>query len=184
MRNTMKIAAHLLLGVALTGAAACSGATEGPTGPAGGTEPPDDPQTPSVVGTYTLRTVNGSGLPALLWYDDTAYEMDAEMYVLSGTIVLRSDGTFRSTSESSLTIEGDGVHPGSDMVQTSINDGTYTVAPDPVAIDGGMLVQITGENGGQASLPYDPVERTLLHSAMIPGAPGEPDINVVYLYGR
>ena len=183
MPNPMKIAAHLLLGIALAGAVACS-AADGPTGPAGGTEPPETPQTPSVVGTYTLKSVNGSGLPALLWYDDTAYEMDAEMYILSGTIVLRNDGTFRSTSVSQLIIEGDGVHPGIEQVQTSINDGTYTVAPDPGSIDGGTLVQIRGENGGESSLPYDPVHRTLLHSATIPGAPGEPDISVLSLYSR
>ena len=183
MRNSMRMAAGLLLGIALAGAAACSGA-DGATGPAPGTEPPDSPQPPSAVGTYALEAVNGSGLPALLWYDDSAAPMDAEMYVRSGSIVLRSDGTFRSTSVSELIIQGDGAHPGTDMVQTSINDGTYTVAPDPGAVDGGLLVHITGENGGQASLPYDPVEHTLLHSAMIPGAPGEPEIGEVYLYRR
>jgi hypothetical protein len=184
MRNIMKIPGHLLLEIALAGAVACSGAADGPTGPAGGTEPPDTPQTPSVTGSYTLRSVNGSSLPALLWHDDTAANMDAEMYILSGSIVLRADGTFRSTSVSQLVIEGDGAHPGTDMVQTSINDGTYTVAPEPGSLDGGMLITFRGENGGVDNLPCDPVGRTLLQHAMIPGAPGQPDIDVAYLYAR
>jgi hypothetical protein len=184
MRNTMKTAARLLLGIALAGAAACGGAADGPSGPAGGTEPPETPQTPSVTGTWTLKLVNGHELPALLWYDDTAADMDAEMYILSGSIVLRSDGTFRSTSVSQLVIQGDGVHDGVDMSETSINDGTYTVEPDRGSNGGNWLIQLRGENGAQGGVSYDPVGGTLLSSAMIPGAPGQPDISVIKEYSR
>jgi len=181
MRNTMKIAAHLLLGVALAGAGACSGAADGPTGPAPGTEPPDTPHTPSVAGTYMLTLVNGGPLPALLWYDDTATDMDAEMYILEGSIVLRSDGTFRSTSVSQLVIEGVG-----EQVKTSINEGTYAYAHntqdcEPSECVEGLL-HITGENGGTATLGI--AGRAITHLAMIPGAPGEPDIQVAYIYER
>jgi hypothetical protein len=175
MGNPMKMAAGLLLGVILAGAAACSGAGDS-TGPAPGTDQPDTPQPPSLVGASALQVVNGGGLPALLWYDNTAGNMPAEMYIRGGSIVLRSDGTLGGTSVSELTVQGDAVHAGIDQVQTSINDGTYTVAPDPNAVDGRLLVQITGENGGQATLPYDPVEQTLLHTATHPGAPGEDDV--------
>ena len=184
MRNALKMAAHLFLGIAVAGAAACSGTGDGPTGPAGGTEPPGSPQPPSVVGTWTLSYVNGSELPALLWYDNTAGTMDAEMYLLSGSIVLRSDGTFRSTHVSQLVIESDGTMPGVDLVETSITDGTYTIEPDQGSNGGNWLIQLKAEDGAQGGISYDPVGGTLLSSTTIPGAPGEPEISVLKEYGR
>jgi hypothetical protein len=178
MRTTTRIAARLLLGIAVAGAAAC-GAGE-TTGPAGGTEPPDAPGAPaSVIGTYKLKLVNGGPLPALLWYDETAAGIGAEMYIESGSIVLRADSTFRSTSVSSLIIEGVG-----DQVQTSINDGTYSFIPDPGTNPGEGVIWVRGENGGTDTLLVSSVEGTLLAHAMIPGAVGQPDVEVTSFYSR
>jgi len=90
MRSTTKLATRLLLGIALVGSAAC-GASDGNTGPAGGTEPPDDPAA-SITGTFHLATHNGNPLPALVWDDHTADGFGAQMYALSGSIVLRRRG--------------------------------------------------------------------------------------------
>jgi len=182
MRNTMRTTALLLLGIALAGTAACGGATGEATGPAPGTEPPAPPTTPSIAGTYTLQLVNDSRLPFLLWHDDTAYEMDAEMYILSGSIVLRPDGTFRSTSVSQLVIAGDGVHPGTDMVETSITDGTWKFEPDPTDPAKGV-VGFTAENGGGEYGLYF-ADFSIRQHVTIPGAPGESDIQLVKLYIR
>ena len=179
MRTTTKIVTRLFLGIAAAGAAACSAGET--TGPAGGTEPPDPPPALSITGTYRLTTVNGGPLPALLWYDDTAEGFDAEMYLESASIVLRADGTFRSTSVSSLIIEGVG-----EQVETSINDGTYVYAHnrtecEPSECVAGQVL-LTGENGGRATLGI--ANRTIHSTAMIPGAPGEPDIRVEKFYER
>jgi hypothetical protein len=177
MHHPMRTAVRLFLGIAIVGAAACS-AGDGATGPAGGTEPPDTPETPTnISGTYQLVSVNDGGLPALLWYDNTAENMDAEMYILSGSIVLRPDGTFRSTQVSSLTIEGV-----SDLVSTSITDGTWRFALDEHDPTKG-IVGFTAENGG-AEYGLQWADFSIRHHAMIPGAPGQPDVAVEQLYVR
>src|SRR5688572_7918188 len=106
MRTTSKIA-RLALGLALAGALGCSGATGGTTGPAGDSEPPGGDNAPAdVSGTFKLTSHNGNSLPALVWYDNTAEGIDAEMWIENGSIVLRSDGTYRHSDASSLIIEG------------------------------------------------------------------------------
>ena len=70
------------------------------------------------------------------------------------------------------------------MVQTSTNDGTYTVEPYQSNGVNYWVVLIRAENGEQGDLTYDPVGRTLLSTAMIPGAPGESDIRVMKEYSR
>jgi hypothetical protein len=178
MRNPMRTAIRLCVGIAIVGATACSAGDGGATGPAGGTEPPDTPETPTnISGTYQLSLVNDGPLPALLWYDNTAEDMDAEMYVLSGSIVLHPDGTFRSTMVSSLTIEGV-----SDLVSTSITDGTYRFEPEPGDPTRG-IIGLTAENGG-AEFGLHFADFSIRAHAMIPGAPGEPDVEVVKLYVR
>jgi hypothetical protein len=180
MRSTTKISTRLLLGIALVGSAACGAGSDGTGGSPAGTEPPDTPKAPaSISGTYPLRLVNGGPLPALLWYDQTADHMDAEMCALSGSIVLRPDGTYRHTSVSSLTIEGVG-----DQVWTSINDGTYSFTPDPGTVEGEGIVTFTGENGGQGTMLFSPIDYTLLQHTTIPGAVGQPDVPVTMFYRR
>jgi hypothetical protein len=177
MRNPMRTAIHLCLSVAIVGAVAYS-AGDGATGPAGGTQPPESPETPgNISGTYKLSLVNDGPLPALLWYDQTAADMDAEMYILSGSIILRPDGTFRSTMVNSLTIEGV-----SDLVSTSITDGTYRFEPDAGDPTRGV-VGLTAENGGAEFGLYF-ADFSIRAHAMIPGTPGEPDVEVVKLYIR
>jgi hypothetical protein len=180
MCSFMKTAGRLLLGIALAGAAACSAGTGDTTGPGDGT-PPDSPDAPgpSVVGTYTLTLANGGPLPALLWYDNAAEGMDAEMYVLSGSIVLRSDGTYRATKVSNLIIEGVG-----EQVSTSITDGTYAFISSPGTDQGEGVIRLTGEAGGQIDLLFSPLDNTLLQHAMIPGGVGQPDMEVTFFYRR
>jgi hypothetical protein len=176
MHDPIRTAIRLCLGIAIVVVAACS-AGDSATGPAGGT-PPDTPEAPTnISGTYKLSLVNDGPLPALLWYDNTAEDMDAEMYVLSGSIVLHPDGTFRSTMVSSLTIEGV-----SDLVSTSITDGTYRFEPEPGDPTRG-IIGLTAENGGAEFGLYF-ADFSIRAHAKIPGAPGEPDVEVVKLYVR
>jgi hypothetical protein len=55
----------------------------------------------TVVGTYTLQTVNGQNLPVTFFQN--AEEKDE---ILSGTVSLNSDGTFTDKSNIRVTITG------------------------------------------------------------------------------
>ena len=180
MRSTKKIATHLLLGIFLVGSAACGAGSDGGTGPAGGTEPPDDPAA-SITGTFHLATHNGNPLPALVWDDHSAAGFGAQMYVLSGSIVLRPDSSYRQTGESRLVIEADGPHPGSAQVWNSITDGSYSFAPLDPGADYGELT-FRGESGGQVTCPLTQISITC--PASVPGPVGQPDVAVTLVYVR
>jgi len=89
---------------------------------------PSDPTTP--VGSYTMTTVNGKGLPASLFADGGFnYE------VTSGNLALTADGkfsavtTFRQTLPGSVenftdSIGGTWVQSGSNLQITNATDGT------------------------------------------------------------
>jgi len=173
MRSAMMIATRLVLAGVLAGAAACSGAT----GPAGGTEEPGDDDGPAdISGTFRLATHNGNSLPALVWYDDTAEGIDAEMWIESGSIVLRPDSTYRQSDVSSLIIEGV-----SEQTRNSHTDGTYSFAPiDPGAVEGALAFR--GENGGQSTC--DLTRHSITCRAFVPGPAGGMDIPVVLVYVR
>jgi hypothetical protein len=178
----MRALTRLFLGIATVGAAACSGGSDAGTGPSSGTEPPDTPPAASVAGTWQLSTVNGSSLPTMIWDDHTAEGFGAQMYIVSGSIVLRADGTYRQTSNSRLVIEGV-----TDQTWNSINDGTYSVSVydggsgyDPTNTEG--TITFRGEAGGQITLPI--TGYTITQKAMIPGAAGGPDVPVTLVYVR
>lgn len=181
MRDPMKTAIRLFLGIAMVGAAACSAGSDVSTGPGGGTEPPDTPAA-GIAGNFRLAIVNGNSVPAMVWDDHTAEGFGAQMYIVSGSIVLRPDSTYRQISNSRLVIEGV-----TDQTWNSINDGTYSFTP----YDGGAgyepsnpegTITFKGENGGQITLPL--TGYTITHQAMIPGAVGGPDVPVTLVYVR
>jgi hypothetical protein len=182
MRDAMRAVTRLFLGIATVGAAACSGGSDSGTGPSGGSEPPDTPPAASVAGTWKLTSANNNALPALIWDDHTAEGFGAQMYIVSGSIVLRADGTYRQTSNSRLVIEGV-----TDQTWGSINDGTYSVSVydggsgyDPTNVEG--TITFRGEAGGQITLPI--TGYTITHNAMMPGAAGGPDVPVTLIYVR
>ena len=180
MRSTKKIATRLLLGIALVGSAACNGGSDGSTGPAGGTEPPDHPAA-SITGTFHLATHNGNPLPALVWDDHSAAGFGAQMYALSGSIVLRPDGSYRQTGDSRLVIEADAAHPGTAQVWNSITDGSYSFAPLDPGADYGELT-FRGESGGQVTCPL--TQFSITCPASVPGPVGQPDVAVTLVYVR
>ena len=182
MRDAMRAVTRLFLGIATVGAAACSGGSDSGTGPSSGSEPPDTPPAASLTGTWRLTSVNGNSLPTMIWDDHTAESFGAQMYIVSGEIVLRSDSTYRQTSNSRLVIEGV-----TDQTWGSINDGTYSVSVydggsgyDPTNVEG--TITFRGEAGGQITLPI--TGYTITQQAMIPGAAGGPDVPVTLIYVR
>ena len=105
-----------VLGLAL--AAACGG-DDSPAGPG---DPGDQ-----VAGTYTLRTVAGRAVPAVLFE-----EGGDKLEVVSGALTLRSNGTYTGTMTLRVT------ESGSVTTETDSGTGTYTSA-------GGSLVLIDEE---------------------------------------
>jgi hypothetical protein len=175
MHTTTRIAARLLLAVSVGVAAACSAGSDTGTGPSGGTEPPGD--TPAkITGTFRLATHDGNPVPALVWYDDTAEGIDAEMWIDRGSIVLRPDSTYRQTDISRLVIEGV-----SEQTRNSATDGTYSFAPHDPGADYGTLT-FRGEHGGQVTCPLTQI--SIACPASVPGPAGGPDIAVTLVYVR
>jgi hypothetical protein len=173
---TMKIATRLILGIALAGAAACNGATEASTGPGGGEQPGDDGSPANISGTFRLATHDGNPLPALVWYDNTAEGIDAEMWIESGSIVLRPDSSYTQSDLSRLVIEGV-----SEQTRNSQTAGTYSFDPYDPGADYGTLV-FRGENGGQSTCDLTQISITC--RASVPGPAGGMDIPVVLVYVR
>jgi hypothetical protein len=182
MRSTMKIMSHVLWGLILAIVAACN-ADDG-SGPGPGTESPAPPEVPAgtITGTWTLQSVNDHPLPSMLWDDQTADGFGAQMYIVSGEIVFRSDSTFSSHEISRLTIEGVG-----DQVAHSFKDGRWMfyygneeVGCFPPDCPWFGDVRLTTSDGAQGTLHF--TNGTLASQAMIPGAPGEADITVRKVY--
>lgn len=115
MRVFTRVAAAALLLLA----AACGGDD--------GNDPID-----SIAGTYTLRSVNGQALPAVL-YDDGSYKIE----VTGATYVLSSSGSFTNTFSLRET-EAGVVTPSSESYR-----GTYVV--------NGSTVTFTDEEGDVSS---------------------------------
>jgi hypothetical protein len=80
----------------------------------GGSDPAGPGET--VVGEYTLRTINGTALPVVI-----GREQGVTVSALSGTMSLRADRTF------SASVTARGVSAGSDVTSTFTSVGTYTV---------------------------------------------------------
>lgn len=103
--NMRRLLAHLLVFAALVTLAGCGSDGSTNAGPA------------SVAGTYTLRTVNGSPLPYVLFeLGDETYEVLADAVTLIEGGTWTESATFRST-------EG-----GTETTVTSTSTGTYTLA--------------------------------------------------------
>jgi hypothetical protein len=113
---------RILPSLAVLFAVACGGGTD----PAG----PDGP----VVGTYTLRTVNGLVLPAVV-----GTEQGVTVSITAGALTLRADRTFSATT----TARGVGV--GTDNTVTAAGAGTYTVSGNAVTlVDASSNARLTG----------------------------------------
>jgi hypothetical protein len=92
----------------------------------------DDPAGPSLqsIGTYTLSTVNGQPLPAVLLEDATR-----KVEILSDVVTLRENGTWSETASLRTTT------PTGAVTTTPSNDsGTYSV-------NGSALVLSSGQSG-------------------------------------
>jgi len=131
-----------------------------------------------------LRSVNNKPLPALLWDDHTADGFGAQMYIMSGSIDLRSDSTFSSHEVSKLTIEGVG-----DQVSHSFIDGRWMfvygndqIGCDPSECGWVGEVRLTRKDGGQGVMYF--TNGMLASESMIPGAVGEGDMEVRKQYER
>jgi hypothetical protein len=86
-----------------------------------------------IEGTYTLSTLDGQTLPAIF----VEIDADNRIEILSGVIVLNSNGTFTDQTDVRLTIDGE--------VTTEDEDasGTYTVS--------GNTITFTTTEGGTYS---------------------------------
>jgi hypothetical protein len=180
MCDPMRTAIRLFLGIAIVGSAACSAESDS-TGPGGGTEDPTPPPV-GIGGKFRLVSVNGAPPPAMVWNDHTAEGFGAQMYIVSGSILLRPDSTYRQTSNSRLVIEGV-----TDQTWNSINDGTWSFTPydggsgyEPTTPEG--TITFRGEAGGQITLPL--TGYTITQQATLPGAEGGPDVPVTLIYIR
>jgi hypothetical protein len=119
-RTTSRIAARAARSVAMFGVAllaACGGDDKSPAGPGD-----------QVTGTYTLRTVAGRPVPAVLVEED-----GVKLEVVSGALTLNGDGRFAGTMTLRVTENG------TVTTETDGGGGRYTV-------DGGSLV-LTDEEG-------------------------------------
>lgn len=101
-----------------------------------GNEPTDPTQT--AVGTYTLVQFNGSNLPAV-----TSLDATGRVEAVSGTLTLRSDGSFAETINARFT-------PTSGAVQTTSlnNSGTFTTAGNTVQFRTSEGVRYSGTLSG------------------------------------
>jgi hypothetical protein len=103
----------------------------------------------SIVGVYTLQTINGNLLPWIAFQDEIDHTE-----VLSGSITLEADGTFTDQTSYVFTIDG-AAHQGQDLYT-----GTYTktvagatltpltpvgYAPYMVQIQGAKMSQVVQE---------------------------------------
>ena len=91
-----------------------------------------DPVGPSLesIGTYTLSTVNGQPLPALIFQDATR-----KVEILSDVVTLRENGTWSETASLRTT------PPAGAVTTATTNDGgTYS-------IDGSALLLSSGQSG-------------------------------------
>jgi hypothetical protein len=114
--RTTVTAAAAALSVAST--SACGGDDDGSTGPRD-----------QVVGTYTLRTVGGRALPAVVLEDG-----GDKLEVLAGAVTLDGNGTYRGTMTLRLTEDG------RTTTETDGGTGTYTASGSSV-----VLVDADGE---------------------------------------
>jgi len=102
----------------------------------------------SVAGNYTLRTVNGSNVPAVVFQD--AQEKDE---VTAGNINLNADKTWSGSLSARVTIPSSGVS----STTTVPANGTYTTNGGAItltdAADGSQLVGTVG--GGTLTIGGD-----------------------------
>src|SRR5687768_7635136 len=112
------VAALLLVG------AACGGDSTGP-------------DEGSIVGSYTLRTINGQNLP---YTTLSAGVNTAE--VLSSSLSLNTDGTFREERSVRRT------HQGVPVTEAEMKFGTYTSTGSGVTFSVTTGAQVSGKRGG------------------------------------
>ena len=111
----------------------------GPTG----TDLPPVPTAASIVGAYSLKIVNGGGLPY-----PVAADPDRTLYIASGVITLNPDLTFTDVLTSRLTYNA-GSPPPQDLVKA--DSGTYLLYGRNVAmmyrtVTGTDTVAVTGNS--------------------------------------
>jgi hypothetical protein len=92
----------------------------------GGADSPTAPTT--IAGTYTLRTINGSGLPFVLQNDASG-----KMEMMSGTVTLRVDNTFTDSSVHRFTDSGKAPYTAPYVIK-----GNYTQNGAVVAFKGDL----------------------------------------------
>ena len=114
----------LVTSILLVGAA-CGGDTS---------TPPDEGP---IVGSYTLRTINGQNLP---YTTLSAGVNTAE--VLSSSLSLNTDGTFREERSVRRT------HSGVSITEAEMKFGTYTSAGSGVTFSVTTGAQVSGKRGG------------------------------------
>ena len=121
-------------------AAAC-----GDDGPTGSGDP--------VVGTYTLRTVNGANLPAIVEDDEFG-----QLHVLSGSITLAANRTF--TNRLRVRLVSDGL----DLTEEATLEGTYTVQGSTITlVDRDVEAEPVTATLGSGTLTFSDGEVTLVY---------------------
>jgi hypothetical protein len=131
----LKIALHLLI---VTMLIAC------------GDDDPSGPDTATVAGTYTLRTVNGQDLPFTI-INQTGYKLEvlSDEYTLNPNGSFTTVATFRETEGTDVTTSSD-TYSGTWQVNGSNVSLTSTVAGiETAAFSGGNTMTFSG-NGVSA----------------------------------
>lgn len=128
---------RLLLPIVLAFAAAC-----------GDTSGPDTGHT----GLYTLHSVDGDPVPATLFAEGEDY-----IRVVSGTLTLEADGTFRAVSTLDYRFEGVAA------TETGSSTGTWSRSGTTVTFTGSEGDVITAEYDGSGQLTLSEEGSTLVY---------------------
>lgn len=99
---------------------------------------------PSVVGTYTMRSVNDKVLPFPLSTIGTATKS-----LSSDTLALRTDGTLRRVSVYTTNDVNTSVPP---IISSLLAAGTYTLSGTTIAVAGGVGPFTGSYSGGTLTL--------------------------------
>lgn len=97
---------------------------------------PTDP-TPKAQGTYTLKTVNATALPAVIFQS-----ADGRIEIISGTTVLRADNSYTETLQARVIYTS-----GGSETTPLVESGTYSVT-------GSTVTFTVPANAGEPSFSY------------------------------
>jgi hypothetical protein len=121
-RSLGRFAVATAVSLSTLGVAACG--DDNGTGPGG------------ISGTYTLQTVNGQGLPFTMFDgevdDGQGGTFDVLLRILSGSVTLNSNNTYRARLDFDFRIDG---QPCAGCVEDDDEEGTFSVSGSTITFD-------------------------------------------------